>query len=94
MALQKIKIQAIYILATHDTYVTDCFVSSHILNEGETFDKVVKDEVAALIEENGFDGHINDIEWIGDTEAVIRFERNEFTVTFNLTTHYVTVNIK
>ena len=80
MALQKIKLHVVDILATHDTYVTDCFSSSRVLSEGETFDKVVEEEVYSLIEENGFDGHIKDIEWVDDTNAAIRFEHNEYTI--------------
>lgn len=93
MALQKIKLHVVDILATHDTHVTDCFSSSRVLSEGETFDKVVEEEVYSLIEENGFDGHIKDIEWVDDTNAAIRFEHNEYTVVFSLTTQYVTLNI-
>lgn len=96
MALKKIKLQVINILGTPDLYITrfcDSFSSSRILNEGETFDKVVEEEVASLIENGGFDENIKDIEWIGKTDALIRFEENEFTVEFSLTTHYVTINI-
>ena len=95
MALKGIKLQVINILGTPDMYITrfcDSFSSSRILNEGETFDKVVKEEVEYLIE-NGFEGRIEDIEWIDETDASIRFEENEFTVEFSLTTHYVTINI-
>ena len=62
------------------------------MNEGETFNKVVEKEVSYLIE-NGFEGRIEDIEWIDETDASIRFEENEFTVEFSLTVHYVTINI-
>lgn len=93
MELKRIKLQVVDILGTHDTYVTDCFSSSHVLSTGETFDKVVEDEVASLIEENAFNGSIKDIEWIDDTNAAMRFEDNEYTVVFSLTTQYVTLNI-
>ena len=95
MALKGIKLQVINILGTPDMYITrfcDSFSSSRILNEGETFNKVVEKEVAYLIE-NGFEGRIEDIEWVDETDASIRFEENEFTVEFSLTTHYVTINI-
>ena len=95
MALKGIKLQVINILGTPDMYITrfcDSFSSSRILNEGETFNKIVEKEVAYLIE-NGFEGRIEDIEWVDDTDASIRFEENEFTVEFSLTTHYVTINI-
>lgn len=95
MALKGIKLQAINILGTPDMYITrfcDSFSSSRILNEGETFNKVVEKEVAYLIE-TGFEGHIEDIEWVDETDASIRFEENEFTVEFTLTVHYVTINI-
>ena len=95
MALKRIKLQVINILGAPDMYVTrfcDNFSSTRILNEGETFDKVVKEEVASLIV-NGFEGHIEDIEWIDETNASIRFDDNEFTVKFSLTTHYATLNI-
>lgn len=95
MALKGIKLQVINILGTPDMYITrfcDSFSSSRILNEGETFNKVVEKEVAYLIE-TGFEGHIEDIEWVDETDASIRFEENEFTVEFSLTTHYVTINI-
>ena len=95
MALKGIKLQVINILGTPDMYITrfcDSFSSSRILNEGETFNKVVEKEVAYLIE-NGFGGRIEDIEWVDETDASIRFEENEFTVEFSLTTHYVTINI-
>ena len=95
MALKGIKLQVINILGTPDNYITrfcDSFSSSRILNEGETFNKVVEKEVAYLIE-NGFEGRIEDIEWVDETDASIRFEENEFTVEFSLTTHYVTINI-
>lgn len=95
MALKGIKLQVINILGTPDMYITrfcDSFSSSRILNEGETFNKVVEKEVSYLIE-NGFEGHIEDIEWVDETDASIRFEENEFTVEFSLTTHYVTINI-
>ena len=95
MALKGIKLQVINILGTPDMYITrfcDSFSSSRILNEGETFNKVVEKEVSYLIE-NGFEGRIEDIEWVDDTDASIRFEENEFTVEFSLTTHYVTINI-
>ena len=95
MALKGIKLQVINILGTPDMYITrfcDSFSSSRILNEGETFNKVVEKEVSYLIE-NGFEGRIEDIEWIDETDASIRFEENEFTVEFSLTVHYVTINI-
>ena len=95
MALKGIKLQVINILGTPDMYITrfcDSFSSSRILNEGETFNKVVEKEVSYLIE-NGFEGRIEDIEWVDETDASIRFEENEFTVEFSLTTHYVTINI-
>ena len=95
MTLKGIKLQVINILGTPDMYITrfcDSFSSSRILNEGETFNKVVEKEVAYLIE-NGFEGRIEDIEWVDETDASIRFEENEFTVEFRLTTHYVTINI-
>ena len=95
MALKGIKLQVINILGTPDMYITrfcDSFFSSRILNEGETFNKVVEKEVAYLIE-NGFEGRIEDIEWVDETDASIRFEENEFTVEFTLTVHYVTINI-
>ena len=95
MALKGIKLQVINILGTPDMYITrfcDSFSSSRILNEGETFNKVVEKEVTYLIE-NGFEGRIEDIEWIDETDASIRFEENEFTVEFSLTVHYVTINI-
>ena len=95
MALKGIKLQVINILGTPDMYITrfcDSFSSSRILNEGETFNKVVEKEVSYLIE-NGFEGRIEDIEWIDETDASIRFEENEFTVEFTLTVHYVTINI-
>ena len=95
MALKGIKLQVINILGTPDMYITrfcDSFSSSCILNEGETFNKVVEKEVAYLIE-NGFEGRIEDIEWVDETDASIRFEENEFTVEFTLTVHYVTINI-
>lgn len=95
MSLKGIKLQVINILGTPDMYITrfcDSFSSSRILNEGETFNKVVEKEVAYLIE-NGFEGRIEDIEWVDETDASIRFEENEFTVEFSLTTHYVTINI-
>ena len=95
MALKGIKLQVIHILGTPDMYITrfcDSFSSSRILNEGETFNKVVEKEVSYLIE-NGFEGRIEDIEWVDETDASIRFEENEFTVEFSLTTHYVTINI-
>ena len=95
MTLKGIKLQVINILGTPDMYITrfcDSFSSSRILNEGETFNKVVEKEVAYLIE-NGFEGRIEDIEWVDETDASIRFEENEFTVEFSLTTHYVTINI-
>ena len=92
MALKRIKLQVINILGTHDMYFCDNFSSTRILNDGETFDKVVKEEVEYLIE-NGFEGRIEDIEWIDETDASIRFEENEFTVEFSLTAHYVTINI-
>ena len=95
MALKGIKLQVINILGTPDMYITrfcDSFSSSRILNEGETFNKVVEKEVAYLIE-NGFEGRIEDIEWVDETDASIRFEENEFTVEFTLTVHYVTINI-
>ena len=95
MALKGIKLQVINILGTPDMYITrfcDSFSSSRILNEGETFNKVVEKEVAYLID-NGFEGRIEDIEWGDETDASIRFEENEFTVEFSLTTHYVTINI-
>ena len=95
MALKGIKLQVINILGTPDMYITrfcDSFSSSRILNEGETFNKVVEKEVAYRIE-TGFEGHIEDIEWVDETDASIRFEENEFTVEFSLTTHYVTINI-
>ena len=62
------------------------------MNEGDSFNKVVEKEVSYLIE-NGFEGRIEDIEWIDETDASIRFEENEFTVEFSLTVHYVTINI-
>ena len=96
MALKRIKLQVINILGTPDMYITrfcDSFSSSRILNEGETFDKVVKEEVSDLIVNGGFEGHIEDIEWIDETNALIRFDDNEFTVKFSLTVHYVTINI-
>ena len=95
MALKGIKLQVINILGTPDMYITrfcDSFSSSRILNEGETFNKVVEKEVTYLIE-NGFEGSIEDIEWVDETDASIRFEENEFTVKFSLTVHYVTINI-
>ena len=95
MALKGIKLQVINILGTPDMYITrfcDSFSSSRILNEGETFNKVVEKEVSYLIE-NGFEGRIEDIEWVDETDASIRFEENEFTVEFSLTVHYVTINI-
>ena len=95
MALKGIKLQVINILGTPDMYITrfcDSFSSSRILNEGETFNKVVEKEVSYLIE-TGFEGRIEDIEWIDETDASIRFEENEFTVEFSLTAHYVTINI-
>ena len=95
MALKGIKLQVINILGTPDMYITrfcDSFSSSRILNEGETFNKVVEKEVSYLIE-NGFEGRIEDIEWVDETDASIRFEENEFTVKFSLTVHYVTINI-
>ena len=95
MALKGIKLQVINILGTPDMYITrfcDSFSSSRILNEGETFNKVVEKEVAYLIE-YGFEGRIEDIEWVDETDASIRFAENEFTVEFSLTTHYVTINI-
>ena len=95
MALKGIKLQVINILGTPDMYITrfcDSFSSSCILNEGETFNKVVEKEVSYLIE-NGFEGRIEDIEWVDETDASIRFEENEFTVEFSLTVHYVTINI-
>ena len=95
MALKRIKLQVINILGTPDMYITrfcDSFSSSRILNEGETFNKVVEKEVSYLIE-TGFEGRIEDIEWVDETDASIRFEENEFTVEFSLTTHYVTINI-
>ena len=95
MALKGIKLQVINILGTPDVYITrfcDSFSSSRILNEGETFNKVVEKEVGYLIE-NGFEGRIEDIEWVDETDASIRFEENEFTVEFSLTVHYVTINI-
>ena len=95
MTLKGIKLQVINILGTPDMYITrfcDSFSSSRILNEGETFNKVVEKEVAYLID-NGFEGRIEDIEWVDETDASIRFEENEFTVEFSLTTHYVTINI-
>ena len=95
MALKGIKLQVINILGTPDMYITrfcDSFSSSRILNEGETFNKVVEKEVSYLIE-TGFEGRIEDIEWVDETDASIRFEENEFTVEFSLTTHYVTINI-
>ena len=95
MALKGIKLQVINILGTPDMYITrfcDSFSSSRILNEGETFNKVVDKEVSYLIE-TGFEGRIEDIEWIDETDASIRFEENEFTVEFSLTAHYVTINI-
>ena len=95
MVLKGIKLQVINILGTPDMYITrfcDSFSSSRILNEGETFNKVVEKEVGYLIE-NGFEGRIEDIEWVDETDASIRFEENEFTVEFSLTTHYVTINI-
>ena len=95
MALKGIKLQVINILGTPDMYITrfcDSFSSSRILNEGETFNKVVEKEVSYLIE-NGFEGRIEDIEWVDETDASIRFEENEFTVEFTLTVHYVTINI-
>ena len=95
MALKGIKLQVINIFGTPDMYITrfcDSFSSSRILNEGETFNKVVEKEVSYLIE-NGFEGRIEDIEWVDETDASIRFEENEFTVEFSLTTHYVTINI-
>ena len=93
MALQKIKLQIVNILGTHDTYVSDGFSSSHVLSEGETFEKYVEEDVAFLIEENGFDGHIDDIEWFDDANASIRFEESEFTVSYSMTSQYVTINI-
>ena len=95
MALKGIKLQVINILGTPDMYITrfcDSFSSSRILNEGETFNKIVEKEVSYLIE-NGFEGRIEDIEWVDETDASIRFEENEFTVKFSLTVHYVTINI-
>ena len=95
MALKGIKLQVINILGTPDMYITrfcDSFSSSRILNEGETFNKVVEKEVAYLIE-TGCEGRIEDIEWVDETDASIRFEENEFTVEFSLTVHYVTINI-
>ena len=95
MALKGIKLQVINILGTPDMYITrfcDSFSSSRILNEGETFNKVVEKEVSYLID-NGFEGRIEDIEWVDETDASIRFEENEFTVEFTLTVHYVTINI-
>lgn len=95
MALKGIKLQVINILGTPDMYITrfcDSFSSSRILNEGETFNKVVEKEVAYLIE-TGFEGRIEDIEWVDETDASIRFEENEFTVEFSLIVHYVTINI-
>lgn len=95
MALKGIKLQVINILGTPDMYITrfcDSFSSSRILNEGETFNKVVEKEVTYLIE-TGFEGRIEDIEWVDETDASIRFEENEFTVEFTLTVHYVTINI-
>lgn len=93
MELKRIKLQVINILGTHDNYVTDCFSSSRVLGVGETFDKVVEEEVASLIEENAFNGSTKDIEWIDDTNAAMRFEGNEYSVVFSLTTQYVTLNI-
>ena len=96
MALKRIKLQVINILGTPDMYITrfcDSFSSSRILNEGDTFDTVVKEEVSDLIVNGGFEGNIEDIEWIDETDASIRFKDNEFTVEFSLTTHYVTINI-
>ena len=95
MALKRIKLQVINILGTYDLYVTrfhDNFSSIRIMNEGDTFDKVVKEEVTYLIMK-GFKGHIEDIEWIDKTNVSIRFDENEFTVKFSLTTHYTTLNI-
>ena len=95
MALKRIKLQVINIFGTPDMYITrfcDSFSSSCILNEGETFNKIVEKEVAYLIE-IGFEGRIEDIEWVDETDASIRFEENEFTVEFSLTVHYVTINI-
>lgn len=93
MALQKIKLQIVDVLGTHDNYVSDCFSSPHVLSEGETFEKFVEEDVAFLIEENGFDGHIDDIEWFDDANASIRFEENDFTVSYSMTSQYVTINI-
>ena len=95
MALKGIKLQVINILGTPDMYITrfcDSFSSSRILNEGESFNKIVEKEVSYLIE-NGFEGRIEDIEWVDETDASIRFAENEFTVKFSLTVHYVTINI-
>lgn len=94
MSLQQIKLQVIDILGTHDTYVSDCFSSSHVLSEGETFKSAVEEDVASLIEENGFEGCVEDIEWFNNnTTASIRFDENEYTVVYSLTTQYVTINI-
>lgn len=96
MAIKTIKIEVITILGTPDNYTTrfyDAFASSRILNEGETFEQIVEEEVLSLIEGCDFSGHTKDIKWIGDICAEIRFEDNEFTVEFSLNTQYVTVNI-
>lgn len=96
MTLRRIKLQIIEILGTHDNYGTrfkDCFSLSHVLSEGESFDKVVEEKISFLIEENGFEGHVKDIVWIDDTNASIRFDKNEYTVLCSLKTQYVTINI-
>ena len=96
MATKRIKVEVITILGTPDNYTTrfyDAFASSRILNEGETFEQIVEEEVLSLIEGCNFSGHTKDIKWIGDTCAEIRFEDNEFTVEFSLNTQNVTLNI-
>lgn len=93
MEIKRVKVQVIDILGTHDTHISECFSSSRVLWAGETFEKAVEEEVAALIEEFNFDGHIKDIEWIDETNASIRFEEDEYTVLFSLTTHYAKLNI-
>lgn len=93
MALQKIKLQIVNILGTHDTYVSDEFSSSHVLSEGETFNKFVKEDVAFIIKENGFDSQIENIEWFDNANASIRFEENEFTVSYSMSSQYVTISI-
>ena len=48
MATKTIKIEVITILGTPDNYTTrfyDAFASSRILNEGETFEQIVEEEV-------------------------------------------------